>query len=181
MIDPDAPTADLEAAREQITAILTARWAAQTAQDRAEHVKAQAEEALDRIAASWHATEGGTGTVEDPRQWVQPQGAHDVWPLGSIVTHSERMWKSRSPNNAWMPGDPADPQTGRWWKDITNTDTGDDPDDGPDAWEPWTDYAVGDVRTYGGLVYRARQGHYSQPGSEPPKVSALWEPIEGEP
>lgn len=47
------------------------------------------------------------------------------------------------------------------------------PEDDP-AWQAGETYAVGDRRTYGGIVYRCIQAHTSQPGWEPPAVPALW-------
>ena len=45
--------------------------------------------------------------------WVQPTGAHDAYPLGAIVTHRGKTWKSLIPANTTIPGD--DP---RWWEEI---------------------------------------------------------------
>lgn len=44
-----------------------------------------------------------------------------------------------------------------------------------EAWAPNTPYAVNDVRTYGGDVYRCIQAHASQTGWEPSATPALWE------
>ncbi len=48
-------------------------------------------------------------------------------------------------------------------------------------WQPYTDYTVGDVVSYQGVLYECRQSHTSLPGWEPPNVPALWLEIEGEP
>ncbi|GAA0813082.1 glycosyl hydrolase family 18 protein [Spirilliplanes yamanashiensis] len=45
------------------------------------------------------------------------------------------------------------------------------------AWAPYTAYSVGQVVTYGGRRYQARQAHTSLPGWEPPNVLALWLPL----
>lgn len=43
-----------------------------------------------------------------------------------------------------------------------------------DKWETNTQYAVGDRRQYGGLLYRCIQGHTSQDDWTPDKTFALW-------
>jgi beta-glucanase (GH16 family) len=45
------------------------------------------------------------------------------------------------------------------------------------AWKSYTPYAVGQVVTYNGVRYQARQAHTSLPGWEPANVLALWLPI----
>lgn len=45
------------------------------------------------------------------------------------------------------------------------------------VWTEWVPYAVGDEVSYGGLDYRCRQAHTSQPGWAPPQVYALWSRI----
>lgn len=49
------------------------------------------------------------------------------------------------------------------------------------AWAPWTAYTVGNLVTYNGADYEARQSHTSQPGWEPPNVPALWKTATGGP
>jgi hypothetical protein len=36
--------------------------------------------------------------------WIQPTGAHDVWPMGAIVAHAGKHWKSDHAANVWEPG-----------------------------------------------------------------------------
>jgi hypothetical protein len=36
--------------------------------------------------------------------WVQPQGAHDAYELGAIVTHNGQTWQSLVDANVWEPG-----------------------------------------------------------------------------
>lgn len=36
--------------------------------------------------------------------WVQPQGAHDAYALGAIVSHSGARWRSLITANVWVPG-----------------------------------------------------------------------------
>lgn len=54
----------------------------------------------------------------------------------------------------------------------------------PMIYRPWSSdsvaYAAGDRRLYGGVLYRAAQGHTSQEGWEPDKTPALWTVIEVE-
>ena len=45
------------------------------------------------------------------------------------------------------------------------------------AWQPYTDYAVGDLVIYNGQTYQALQAHTSLPGWEPPNTPALWQPV----
>ena len=44
----------------------------------------------------------------------------------------------------------------------------------PPDWQPNVNYNQGDQVVYNGLVYAARQAHYSQTGWEPPNVPSLW-------
>ncbi len=46
-------------------------------------------------------------------------------------------------------------------------------------WQPNTSYAVGNLVTYSGTVYRCLQAHTSLVGWEPPNVPALWTPNGG--
>jgi len=36
--------------------------------------------------------------------WVQPQGAHDAYALGALVTHIGKTWRSTIPANVYEPG-----------------------------------------------------------------------------
>ena len=36
--------------------------------------------------------------------WVQPQGAHDAYKKGDVVTHKGKTWQSTVDNNVWEPG-----------------------------------------------------------------------------
>ena len=46
--------------------------------------------------------------VGDPREeypkWVQPIGAHDAYPKGAKVSHSDKRWVSDVESNIWEPG-----------------------------------------------------------------------------
>lgn len=37
-------------------------------------------------------------------EWVQPEGAHDAYSTGDIVTHNGKTWKSNTEGNVWEPG-----------------------------------------------------------------------------
>jgi len=37
-------------------------------------------------------------------EWVQPQGAHDAYALGAIVSHNGQLWISTVDANVWEPG-----------------------------------------------------------------------------
>lgn len=41
--------------------------------------------------------------VEPGEEWVQPEGSHDSYPLGWIVTHEGKTWESLVANNVWQP------------------------------------------------------------------------------
>lgn len=36
--------------------------------------------------------------------WSQPQGAHDAYAIGSVVSHNGTTWTSTADNNVWEPG-----------------------------------------------------------------------------
>ena len=65
---------------------------------------------------------------------------------------------------------------------VTNgSTTPPDPTDPPTnpggTWAAGTNYAAGDVVTYGSASYRCLQGHLAQPGWTPPNVPALWQAL----
>ena len=39
-----------------------------------------------------------------PSPWVQPQGTHDAYALGALVTHAGKTWQSTVAANVWEPG-----------------------------------------------------------------------------
>ena len=51
--------------------------------------------------SAWHPESDIEGVLPD---WVQPTGAHDVWPLDAEVTHAGKRWRSLVPANVWEPG-----------------------------------------------------------------------------
>lgn len=153
---------------EQASILISQLWAAETAEERAAEIEEEYTWRVNQMALDWHATRGGTGTLDEPVPWEQPSGGHNAWPLDSVVIKDGVIYTSLIPANVTVPGDPNDPQNGRWWEPY-------DPDADESEWAPWTDYQVGDVRTYEGAEYRCRQAHESQPGWTPPAVPALWE------
>lgn len=42
--------------------------------------------------------------AEDAPAWVQPQGAHDAYPMDAAVTHNGKAWRSLVVANVWQPG-----------------------------------------------------------------------------
>lgn len=48
------------------------------------------------------------------------------------------------------------------------------PDDGVTSWAPGQTVALGDERSYNGVVYTVVQGHTTQAGWEPSVVPTLW-------
>lgn len=98
--------------------------------------------------------------------WVQPQGAHDCYPVGYVVRHLDADWESLIPANVWAPG--SDPTL---WKDLTPTSD-------LEAWDPNSKlYLVADEVTYENDRYRCLQQHTSQAGWTPVAVPALWQMI----
>ena len=43
-------------------------------------------------------------TVEGVAVWVQPQGGHDAYQVGAIVSHNGQQWINNTANNVWEPG-----------------------------------------------------------------------------
>lgn len=130
-------------------------------------------QALDRAALD--ALVSVVNSRPDGQPWVKPSGAHNAYRLGITVTHGGKTWESTVPFNVAMPGDPTDPQSYRWWKDITPTP---DPPTGPAPWDGnGHAYEVGDEVNYLGVTYRVRQAHTSQPTWTPDIVPVLYLPI----
>lgn len=160
-------TAELEAVRDQVNALLAVAWAVETAQDRAAAVQEEAREALDQIARGWRQGRDGIGSEGDPVAWVAPTGAHDVWPRGSWVVLDGVAWHNPDhPANAWRPGDVGSP-----W--VRQDDP--DPDSGHIAWAVGQDVKTGDERTHDGQLWRAKLDHQTHSGWAPsPAAHAVW-------
>lgn len=79
--------------------------------------------------------------------WVQPEGAHDVYPIGWVVTHMNKTWTSLTDNNAHAPGVSG-------WREETPEGSGPaewvQPSGGHDA------YKTGDLVTFQGRVYKSK-------------------------
>ena len=111
-------------------------------------------------------------TVVDGRPWIQPTGAHDVYPLGLTVVHEGHLWESAHPFNVWEPG------TGDLWIDRGEASTPDPlPVDEYPVWEPGIAFKVGDPCVDDGILYSAVQAHTSEPGWRPALVPALWKKV----
>lgn len=110
--------------------------------------------------------------VSQGEPWVQPTDATNAYPIDWTVTYNGKTWKSLIAANTTIPGDPADPQSYRWWQDMTPVP----PTSGPPAWSgAGVAYAVGDQVTYNGQTYQCLQAHTSQPDWTPDAVPALWQ------
>lgn len=101
--------------------------------------------------------------ANDPWPWVQPQGAHDAYPIGARVTHNGYTWQSDVSANVWEPGVFG-------WTNLTP------PPPTPD-WSYPVVYQIGDHVIYNGVEYVCIQAHTSQAGWTPPVVPALWQVI----
>ena len=119
---------------------------------------------LDTIVREVLAAEG----ITEGEEWESGKSYPKDW----TVTHDSVTYTSQISNNVWTPGDPNDPQTGRWWKPETTDDA-----EAANEWAPWIDVAVGETWTYEGTEYKVIQAHQTQTGWEPPNVPALWEKI----
>lgn len=113
-----------------------------------------------------------SGTLEE---WVQPEGAHDVYPMNWRVIDNGRIWRSLIDNNVWRPGSPGAESL---WADEGPV-TPEEPEPEPTIKE-WVSgeqgLQIGDLRSWQGIVYRVRQS----PGAniwQPPTVPALWEAV----
>lgn len=89
--------------------------------------------------------------------WQQPQGAHDAYPLGSIVKHNGTLYQTDVDANVWEPP--------TQWTVYTTP---------APAWEVGTAYAVDDIVTYNGTEYTCISAHTAQIGDEPDTATTLW-------
>ena len=100
---------------------------------------------------------------EDGGVWVQPQGAHDVYPEGWQVEHDGKTWVSLTPANVWEPGVSG-------WREVPA-----EGDDGQPAVPEWVAptgahdaYAKGDRVTFQGQVWEsALDGNTWSPADYP--------------
>lgn len=117
--------------------------------------------------------------------WVDPGTDHSkMYLLGDYVSHGERVWESTHPGlNHWEPG--TEGVDWRMWRDVTDVvfppEVDPETPEGPDEWDgQGVEYAVGDLVTFDGVVYRVLQAHTSQPGWTPDAVPAMFEVVEDE-
>ena len=103
--------------------------------------------------------------------WRQPLGTLGMYPLDWVTRHNNRLWRSDRAANVWEPG-----TTDAGWIDVTAELTGVDPPETPTA-EPWSasaSYAVGDLVSRGGIVYRCLIAHGAE-GTWGPPATGVWE------
>lgn len=161
------PDAKLIAGALQIQAEQRRRTILRVAEDQVTQQQAELLDARDR-RGRWSDPDAG----DTPAVWVQPTGAHDAYPMGRSVSRGGLVYESLIPNNTTMPGDPADPQSYRWWRKIEPTQP---PASGPGPWDPnGHEYKTNDLLTFQSQTYRVRQDHVSQPDWPPHLVAALY-------
>jgi hypothetical protein len=104
--------------------------------------------------------------TDAPWPWVQPQGAHDAYPIGARVTDGGYTWQSTIAANVWRPGSVG---AETLWTNLTP------PPPNPN-WTYPVAYKINDLVKYvpDGFNYKCRQSHTSQAGWYPPAVPALW-------
>lgn len=136
------------------------RVAVLTEQERRAVVAGSAQEA-DSIARRYLDAVGRT----DGTEWVQPTGAHDAYPEGSVVEHNGKEWVSLIPANVWEPG------VSGWREHTAEGDDGEPPEwvaptGGHDA------YQTGDRVTFDGDIWTSViDGNVWSPADNP----AGWE------
>lgn len=173
---------DLEDLYHRVEGERATRRMVKEAPQRAAEIEIRAVQELDYIASGFHSGDGGIGTPDVPREWKKPTGAHDAWPMGSVVVcpHGEIFRSTKHANDT----DPCDEANYRWWQRL-DAETGEPP--APEVDEVtgmmvWSGlgvpYGVGDERAYESVPYRCRQAHTSQLDWTPDAVPALWDRFE---
>ena len=115
-----------------------------------------------------------TGQASDWPAYRQPTGAHDAYPAGRVIRWNDgRLCRAARSGVAHSPAEyPAD------WTDVTDELTGVAPPETPTA-EPWSasaSYAVGDLVSRGGVVYRCLIAHGAEyAGTWGPPATGVWE------
>ena len=82
---------------------------------------------------------------EPGAEWVQPEGAHDSYPLGWKVTYEGKVWESLIAGNPYKPGEAG-------WREVVAEGSVPEwvqPTGAHDA------YPIGDVVTFQGTTYRS--------------------------
>lgn len=148
-----------------------------TAIERLQTIESAPEQA-DRLADAYlHATGALADDGETVPAWLPHTEAKMPYPKGAEVAHGGKTWRSLIPRNVWEPGDTADPQSYRWWEDVSEPETEPEPGATPEWDGAGREYAVGDRVTYAGSTYEVLQAHTSQPGWTPDAAPALWTKI----
>lgn len=126
---------------------------------------------------------------EKPVEWVQPLGAHDVYPMGFRVSRHGKLWRSNHAANGWEPGvvgsenlwieitaggdEPPPAEIPNWVSGEALTYVA--PANGANPADPASDWPEAVYRMHAGLKYRLRQNpgvNIWAPGS--PGTEALW-------
>lgn len=113
----------------------------QTEQERRYTVASAAEQA-DSLSRRYLDAVGR----EDGTDWVQPAGAHDAYPEGSLVLHDGKEWASLIPANVWEPGVSG-------WRE--NVEEGSGPADWVQPTGGHDAYKKGDRVSFEGSVYES--------------------------
>lgn len=145
MVDPSTMTDDeLAEAYQLVLAEVQARHAERTAQQRAEQAAADAEAV----------------NAERPPRTYAP---------GMVVGPGERVVEGgkeyRNTSRAWLSVPPSQYPMGYQLTTPPATAA---------PWKAGETVKAGDLRSYGGVVYKCIQSHTTQAGWEPPAVPALW-------
>jgi hypothetical protein len=61
-------------------------------------------DANTQLPQGWTYFEGDVEVEDFVQSWKQPEGAHDAYPLGAVVTHNNQEWRSIIAANVWAPG-----------------------------------------------------------------------------
>ena len=135
----------------------------------------------------------GDPSLEYP-PWSQPLGAHDAYPLGAKVSHSNAKWISNHPNNVWEPGAPNIPST--IWEKVEESETPAEPENpvepdpdnpeeptelnsnGTEKWGEWVDPAGDNSKLYnqgdGITVDEVKKVSAYDNNGNPPSVAGWW-------
>ena len=104
----------------------------------------------------------------DVPNWIQPTGAHDVYPKGFIVRHDGKIWVNQHPMNSWEPG-----TTNSQW--IQSVIPEPENEAGIPEWGVGQEVTLGDLRVYEGTVWSAVIGHVTHEGWAPSQFThAVW-------
>lgn len=149
---------ELTGLRDRINTELTRRNAAAYIEEQVQHVY---ESARDN---------GMITAPETGAECVQPAGAHDAYVSGDVVDHAGRSWVSVMTPNVWEPG-----VTGWRQQDTNNSDGEAEPAPYQQPAGAHDAYNTGDLVTWNGATYRAKQDAVVwSPGDWP----AAWERVE---